>query len=128
VPVNRTNYELILGQTSFSFAFDYSTFGHVYRRNSYYDEETKTFRFTRYDTMIDYLKATDETWSDMCVTTFENSGNLNDVKIRNTVKVILSVKDGVIQNPDEIFLIRNVYDGFDITFSNFMGSPAKFRV
>ena len=134
VPVNRTNYELILGQTSFSFAFDYSTFGHVYRRNSYYDEETKTFRFTRYDTMIDYLKATDETWSDMCVTTFENSGNLNDVKIRNTVKVILSVKDGVIQNPDEIFLIRNVYDGFDITFSNFMfrdvyygGKSGKFR-
>lgn len=37
-----TNYELILGQTSFTFAFDYSTFGHVYLRDGYYDASTDT--------------------------------------------------------------------------------------
>lgn len=120
VLVNNTNYELILGQTSFSFSLDYSTFGHVYMRKSYFDESTKTFRFKRYSTLLDYLKDMRVTSTRQEVTTFENSGMLGDVSINNKVDVRLTVRDGMIsEDVDRSFTIRNVYDGFSIKFREF---------
>lgn len=120
VLVNNTNYELILGQTSFSFSLDYSTFGHVYMRQSYYDESSKTFRFKRYDTLLDYLEDTGETATQREVMIFENSGMLGDVSINNKVSVYFTVRDGKISEEiDRSFIIRNVYDKFTVKFQNF---------
>ena len=120
VPVNNTNYELILGQTSFNFSLDYSTFGHVYLKESYYDESTGTFRFKRYDTLLDYLAETGISTSKIKVTTFENSGKLGDVSINNKVDVYLTVSKGKIsEEAGRSFIIRNVYDGFTVKFYDF---------
>jgi len=121
VLVNNTNYELILGQTSFSFSMDYSTFGHVYLRESYYDEDTKTFRFKRYDTLLDYLEDTAANASQCHVMTFDNNGTLGGVSINNRVNVYFDVSDGKITDGvARSFIIRNVYDGFTVKFGNFI--------
>lgn len=120
VPVNKTNYELILGQTSFCFSFDYSTFGHVYKREAYYDSANKTFRFKRYDTLQDYLSQTKTTLNNKFVTLFSNEGSLSGVRIKNTISVYMSTKDGVIIDDNrEPFIIRNVYNRFNMEFSTF---------
>lgn len=120
VPVNKTNYELILGQTSFCFSFDYSTFGHVYMRKSYYDDKSGTFRFKRYGTLLDYLSQTKKTLDSKFVTLFSNEGKLSGVIIKNDIYVYMSTKDGVIiADKKEPFIIRNVYDGFSMRFSPF---------
>ena len=121
VPVNMTNYELILGQTSFTFAFDYSTFGHVYLRDGYYDASTDTFRFKRYGTLLSYLEDLKQTKDVEYVTVFSNSGQLGGVNINNNVPICFSVKNGVIQKAKkEPFTIRNVYDKFSITIGTFL--------
>ncbi len=120
VPVNKTNYELILGQTSFSFSFDYSTFGHVYERKAYYDSVTDTYRFKRYDTMLDYLAQTTPALDHKYATTLMNEGVLSGVTIRNSIPVYLNSKDGVVvADKNEPFIIRNVYDGFTMKFTSF---------
>ena len=120
VAVNRTNYELILGQTSFSFSFDYSTFGHVYLKKAYYDESTDIYRFKRYDTFIDYLADTKPFDSRGSVTTLAISGTLGGVSIKNTVGVSLYVNNGNIEAASYgPFIIRNVYNNFELNFTQF---------
>lgn len=120
VAVNKTNYELILGQTSFSFSFDYSTFGHVYLRKSYYDAESGVFRFKRYDTLRDYLSDTKPSVNGLNATTLEISGKLGGVSIKNTVGVNMIVNNGDIQAASKAsVIIRNLYDGFELKFSQF---------
>ena len=120
VAVNKTNYELILGQTSFSFSFDYSTFGHVYLRKSYYDAESGVFRFKRYDTLQDYLSDTKPSVNGLNATTLEISGKLGGVSIKNTVGVNMIVNNGDIQAASKAsVIIRNLYDGFELKFSQF---------
>lgn len=118
VPVNKTNYELILGQTSFSFSFDYSTFGHVYISKAYYDSMTDTYRFKRYDSMMEYISATGLSVSKTYIGGLENSGTLAGVKIRNSVLIYFSAQDGaIVELPPSI--IRNVYDNFTIEIPMF---------
>ncbi len=121
VQVNKTNYEVILGQTSFNVAFDYSTFGHVYKYNSYYDESTDTFRFKRYDSLLDYLEAENLTKSRYNATVFTIKGTLGGVFISNSVNVPLVSVSGSLSTKDEdvSILIRNVYNGFEVSFDNF---------
>ena len=120
VVVNRTNYELILGQTSFSFAFDYSTFGHVYLKKSYYDAGTDTYRFKRYATLQAYLSDTRLTGSYSYASSLSNSGTLSGVSISNSVSIKFAVEGGVIKPADNgSFIIRNVYDGFSMEVSDY---------
>lgn len=127
VAVNKTNYELILGQTSFSFSFDYSTFGHVYHKKAYYDESTDTFRFKRYDSFLDYLDAVKPTATQSDVTTFIISGRLGGVSIRNTVGISLYVNNGVLKGSSvESVTIRNLYDRFDLQFAQFRFRDAYY--
>ena len=127
VAVNRTNYELILGQTSFSFSFDYSTFGHVYLKKSYYDESSDVYRFRRYDTFVEYLAATKPSDSGSNVTTLAISGMLGGVSIKNTVGVSLYVSNGNIQAASRgPFIIRNVYNNFELQFVQFKYRDAYY--
>ena len=126
VPVNRTNYELILGQTSFSFLFDFSTFGHVYNKTAYYDSVDDIFRFKRYDTFLDYLSETKPTQKHFICGTFFNSGKLGGVSIDNKCFVYLTVQDGVIQGED-MSLIRNVYDKFAVKVDSFAFIDAYYE-
>ncbi len=128
VPVNKTNYELILGQTSFAFSLDYSTFGHVYLEESYYDAATDTYRFKRYDSLLDYLSDTKLTENDNYASLLRNSGNLAGVDILNKTYIRFMVRNGVIQNTEyEPFIIRNVYDGFKIEVGDFSFRDAYYK-
>ncbi len=113
VQVNKTNYELILGQTSFSFSFDYSTFGHVYLRDAYYDSATDTYRFKRYDSLKEYVEDTNLTVDKAHVGALTNSGSLAGVKVNNRVLIYFSAKNGTIVELAP-YIIRNVYDNFTI--------------
>lgn len=128
IPVNTTNYELILGQTSFSFSFDYSTFGHVYLKKAYYDAASETYRFKRYDTFADYLAGTKPSDSaGVRVTTLISSGILGGVSIRNTVEVKLYVSGGnILAYSKGPFTIRNVYNGFALQFIRFSYRDAYY--
>ena len=118
VPVNKTNYELILGQTSFSFCFDYSTFGHVYIRKAYYDDMTDTYRFKRYDSLEEYVADKNLNVSKAYVGALMNSGTLAGITVRNWVNFYFSANDGAIVDL-EPYLIRNVYNNFTIEIPMF---------
>lgn len=126
IPVSLTNYELILGQTSFSFVMDYSSFGHVYLQDSYYDDETDTFRFKRYDSFLEYI--TDKQCSansEYCMSV-SCSGVLGGVKVSNSTSVRFSSDKGELRNMNRSYQIRNVYDGFKLEFSDFKYKDAFY--
>ncbi len=127
IPVNRTNYELLLGKTSFSFSLDYSSFGHVYLKKAYYDAGTATYRFKRYGTFMEYLTGQSVTDSDAYVMSLRNSGYLDGSRINTTVYIHLAASGGVISTTKfSSFLIRNVYDGFNLEFSPFTFHDAYY--
>lgn len=138
VPVNRTNYELILGQTSFSFRLDMDTFGPCYVNETRKGEDG-VIRFKRYSSLREYLQEFREmfgayVWYDKPyqaphtirpgetmswkISDMKNSGNLGGVGIKNEVDIPLyfSLEKGF---TFETELIRNVYDGFLIEFRDF---------
>jgi hypothetical protein len=140
VPVNLTNYELVLGKTSFCFDFRWDTFGHVYLKESVYDASDKTFRFERFDSLLDYLDGYLKGRSPMTgtyeypVSVFRNSGYLGDVHVDNSVKVVpvVDADEGTVCLKEPC-LIRNVYDGFSIRFEDwelwdifYSGTEGKF--
>ena len=123
--MNLTNYELVLGKTSFCFDFDWSSFGHVYLRDSYYDDSGKVFRFERFGTLqeylTDYLKSRSPITGtfEYTISVFHNGGYLGDVRIDNKVNVVpvVDVDQGTIRLKEPC-LIRNVYDGFTVWFGD----------
>jgi len=125
VRVSLTNYELVLGKTSFCFDFDWSSFGHVYLKGSEYDSSEKVFRFERFDSLKEYLeeyvrdRAPYSGTFEYGVSTFRNSGMLGDVKVDNNVRVtpVLDADKGTMYLKEPC-LIRNVYDGFNLMFTD----------
>lgn len=120
VPVRRTNYELILGQTSFSFDLDLDSFGHVYLKTAVYDEEEGAYVYTRFDSLKEYLEEGrgGSTANDTEFTQFTNSGEMGGVKIENKVSVRYDISGAALVSSDP-FIIRNVYDGFKVSFGDF---------
>ena len=115
VDVQKTNYELILGQTSFAFAIDWSTFGFCYSKYAKKDADG-IWRFRRFESFNDYLENSGYNSSETNFETsrFRNSGSLNGVKIENSVGIKIK---------NNYHLIRNVYNNFKIAFDDFI-APA----
>ncbi len=127
VPVNLTNYELLLGETSLNISMDYSSFGHVYLKKAYYDADTDTYRFKRYDTFLEYLADQNITENDVSVMSIGNHGKLNGTNINTTTYIRLAVSNGVINTTKfRSFLIRNVYNRFSIDLSYFVFHDAYY--
>lgn len=128
VEVNRSNYELVIGKTSFSFGFDLSSFGQCYIRKTFVKEENgeKVIEFQRYDSLMSFLSSTSTIiTSRQTLTNFRNSGYLNGSKIDNSITIYYrplsnrSLEIFALENDVEgPCLIRNVYDGFNLKFDN----------
>lgn len=129
VEVNKSNYELVIGKTSFSFGFDLSSFGQCYVRKTSVKNEggKKTIEFQRFDSLNSFLSSTTSSITGtQKLTTFYNSGFLNGSRIDNNIEINYRILSN---HTLELFslekkvegpcLIRNVYDGFDLKFNCF---------
>lgn len=129
IPVKRTNYELILGQTSFSFVLDPDSFPQCYLCGSG-SWEGDTFYFKRYANLQEWaedLPPISIPVRNSSCGILRNTGSLNGSAIDNTVPICFDVTaDRKIVfhgagSPDPS-IIRNVYDGFSIRLMQTAGA------
>ncbi len=121
-----TRYEIALGETSFYVRFNPDTFGHTYVNRMYRKSGTdlslpnvsEMLMFPKYDSFRDLLasgiyKPSDFSWS------FRSSGKLGGVNLSNRGDYSgLDCMDGITSNPRS-WELKNIYDGFTVTFSYF---------
>lgn len=114
VPVRKTNYELILGQTSLGFALDWHSFGQCYAEGEGTMRDG-AYEFRRFDSLDAYLATLNRSPEVSCRLSVE--GKLNGVDISNSVEVkpSFSVSDHALS--DGSYIIRNVYDAFSVNFT-----------
>ncbi len=103
VTIPYTYYDVVMGETEFSGAFDLSTFGQCYIEGEG-TLEGDTFRFERYSSLDDYRSA------------YGNSslqGYVNVVGTHNKTKI-----DNHSALRNDIWSISDVYDGLEVIFGS----------
>ncbi len=135
LPRKASRYEIILGQTQLYGIFDAETFGVVYADDTHsadaaayrdrYDLnaglQTGTILcFKRYPSLEDYLSDGGDIGLRL-----SNEGMLNGVRIHNEVTITRN-HFNLDRKTCAPFQIKNVYDGFSVTFDNCRsGSPGR---
>lgn len=120
VNVNKTNYELVLGQTSFHFIMDWDSFGQCYHDEWSFEEDGSggTYRAKRYASLKEYVRAEyGISHYESTIGYLVNKGSLQGTEIHTSAKVSICLKNGEIVE-GESMRINNVYDGFEICLSN----------